>query len=62
MSLSRRDFLKLTGGTAVAGAIGASLSPEEALAKEQELKIKGARFEPVIVNGFPDLNKSGKNT
>lgn len=42
MSLSRRDFLKLTGGTAVAGAIGASLSPEEALAKEQELKIKGA--------------------
>ncbi|KAF0143880.1 MAG: formate dehydrogenase alpha subunit [Nitrospirae bacterium] len=42
MSLSRRDFLKLSGGTAVAGAIGASLSPEEALAKEQELKIKGA--------------------
>jgi len=42
MSLSRRDFLKLSGGTAVAGAIGASLSPEEALAKEQELKTKGA--------------------
>ncbi len=42
MSLSRRDFLKLSGGTAVAGAISVGLSPEEALAKEQELKIKGA--------------------
>ncbi len=42
MAISRRDFLKLSGGTAVAGAIGASLSPEEALAKEQELKTKGA--------------------
>ncbi len=42
MSLSRRDFLKLSGGTAVAGAIGAGLSPEEAFAKEQELRTKGA--------------------
>ena len=42
MAISRRDFLKLSGGTAVAGAIGASLSPEEALAKEQGLKTKGA--------------------
>src|SRR4030066_2451770 len=42
MSLSRRDFLKLAGGTAVAGAIGAGLSPEEAAAKEMELRTKGA--------------------
>jgi len=42
MGLSRRDFLKLTGGTAVAGALAAGLSPEEAEAKEKELRIKGA--------------------
>ncbi len=42
MGLSRRDFLKLTGGTAIAGAVAAGLSPEEAEAKEKELRIKGA--------------------
>jgi formate dehydrogenase major subunit len=42
MGLSRRDFLKLTGGTAVAGAIASGLSPAEAEAKEKELRIKGA--------------------
>ena len=42
MGLSRRDFLKLTGGTAVAGAVAAGLSPGEAEAKENELRIKGA--------------------
>ena len=42
MGLSRRDFLKLSGGTAVAGALAAGLSPEEAEAKEKELRIKGA--------------------
>lgn len=41
MDISRRDFLKLSGGTAVAaGAIG--LTPEEAAAKEFELRTKGA--------------------
>ncbi|MCE5194693.1 MAG: twin-arginine translocation signal domain-containing protein [Nitrospiraceae bacterium] len=43
MSLSRRDFLKLSGGTAVAGAIATGLSPEDAIAKERELKIKGTK-------------------
>jgi formate dehydrogenase major subunit len=43
MGLSRRDFLKLTGGTAVAGTIASGLSPEEAKAKEKELRIKGAK-------------------
>jgi len=43
MSLSRRDFLKLSGGTAVAGAISVGLSPEEALAQEREVRIKGAK-------------------
>ena len=42
MGLSRRDFLKLTGGTAVAGAIASGLSPTEVEAKEKELRIKGA--------------------
>ena len=42
MGLSRRDFLKLTGGTAVAGAVAAGLSPEDATAKEEELRLKGA--------------------
>lgn len=41
MSVSRRDFLKLTGGTLAVGAAGISLSPEEAVA--QELRIKGAK-------------------
>lgn len=41
MDISRRDFLKISGGTAVAaGAIG--LTPEEAAAKELELRTKGA--------------------
>ncbi len=41
MDLSRRDFLKLSGGTAVAaGALG--LTPEEAAAQELELRTKGA--------------------
>ena len=42
MSLSRRDFLKLSGGTAVAGAT-LSLSPQEAEARERENRIKGAK-------------------
>ncbi len=42
MSLSRRDFLKISGGTAVAGTLGSGLVPQDALAAEKELKIKGA--------------------
>ncbi len=42
MSLSRRDFLKLSGGTAVAGAVASGLVPGEASAAEKELKIQGA--------------------
>lgn len=43
MGLSRRDFLKLSGGTAVAGAIGTTLNPKEGTAQELELRIKGAK-------------------
>jgi formate dehydrogenase major subunit len=40
MSVSRRDFLKLTGGTLALSAVDVTLSPEEATARE--LKIKNA--------------------
>jgi formate dehydrogenase major subunit len=43
MSLSRRDFLKLSGGTAVAGTLASGLVPQEASAIEKELKIHGAK-------------------
>jgi formate dehydrogenase major subunit len=42
MSLSRRDFLKLSGGTAVAGTLASGLAPQEAAAAGKELKIQGA--------------------
>ena len=41
MTVSRRDFLKLTGGTLALSTVGVALSPEEAVA--QELRIKGAK-------------------
>jgi formate dehydrogenase major subunit len=41
MTVSRRDFLKLTGGTLALGSVGVTLSPEEAAA--QELRIKNAK-------------------
>jgi formate dehydrogenase major subunit len=43
MSLSRRDFLKLSGGTAVAGAVGVGVTPQEAAAQAEELRIAGAK-------------------
>jgi len=45
MSLSRRDFLKLSGGTVVAGAVaGTALKPDEASADEvKDIRIKGAK-------------------
>lgn len=42
MSLSRRDFLKLSGGTAVAGAVALGATPENASAEVKENRIKGA--------------------
>ncbi len=48
MGLSRRDFLKLSGGTAVAGAVGAGLSAETVLAQEKEIRIKGANVTKTI--------------
>lgn len=42
MSLSRRDFLKFSGGTAVAGTLASGLVPQETSAIEKELKIQGA--------------------
>jgi formate dehydrogenase major subunit len=41
MSVSRRDFLKLTGGTLALSTVGVTLSPEEATARE--LKTKNAK-------------------
>ncbi len=43
MSLSRRDFLKLSGGTAVAGAAALGATPQEASAELKENRIKGAK-------------------
>lgn len=43
MDISRRDFLKLSGGTAIAGAVSVGLSPGEASAQEKELRIKGSK-------------------
>lgn len=42
MGVSRRDFLKLTGGSIALGTVGVSLTPEEAAAKEMALRIEGA--------------------
>src|SRR5208283_3606541 len=43
MKLSRRDFLKISGGTAVAGMVGSGLSSEEASAEKQQFRLKGAK-------------------
>ena len=43
MSISRRDFLKLSGGTAVAGALTAGVDVAEVSAEEKELRTKGAQ-------------------
>lgn len=44
MALTRRDFLKFSGGTAVAGAVAAGITPQDAAAQIQvpEARIKGA--------------------
>lgn len=41
MGLSRRDFLKISGGSFLAGSVGVNLEPARAYARE--LKIKGAK-------------------
>jgi formate dehydrogenase major subunit len=43
MALSRRDFLKLSGGAAVAGTVAAGIPTDEAFAETQEPRIKGAK-------------------
>ncbi len=44
MGISRRDFLKLSGGTAVAGALaGNTIAPAEAAPIAKGLRIKGAK-------------------
>jgi formate dehydrogenase major subunit len=44
MSLSRRNFLKISGGTAAAGVLGADIgSPAEVSPPEKDLRIKGAK-------------------
>lgn len=41
MGVSRRDFLKLSGGTVLVGSLGVNLNPAKAYA--QELRIKNAK-------------------
>jgi len=47
MGISRRDFLKYSGGTAVAGAV-AGLTPETVEARERKNRIKGANVTTTI--------------
>jgi formate dehydrogenase major subunit len=47
MGISRRDFLKYSGGTAVAGTV-VGLSAEETQAREKESRIKGAKTTTTI--------------
>lgn len=47
MGISRRDFLKYSGGTAVAGAV-AGISPGTAEARERKNRIKGAEATTTI--------------
>jgi formate dehydrogenase major subunit len=46
MDVSRRDFLKISGGTLLLGSLEGAVSPEEAHA--QELRIKGAKVTTTI--------------
>ena len=48
MSLSRRDFLKLSGGTAVAGVVAGGISPGLVSGEERDLRIKGAKVTTTI--------------
>jgi formate dehydrogenase major subunit len=43
MGVSRRDFLKLAGGSIALGTAGVALTPEQAAAQEQTLRIEGAK-------------------
>jgi formate dehydrogenase major subunit len=47
MGISRRDFLKYSGGTAIAGTL-TGLTPETADARERENRIKGAKVTTTI--------------
>lgn len=48
MAISRRDFLKLSGGAAVAGTVAAGLAPQDADAAAKELRTKGATVTTTI--------------
>jgi formate dehydrogenase major subunit len=47
MGITRRDFLKYSGGTAVAGAV-TGLTPRESQARERVNRIKGAKVTTTI--------------
>jgi len=47
MGITRRDFLKYSGGTAVAGAV-TGLTPRESKARERVNRIKGAKVTTTI--------------
>jgi len=46
MGISRRDFLKYSGGTALVGAVG--LTPRESRARQKTNRIKGAKVTTTI--------------
>jgi formate dehydrogenase major subunit len=46
MGVSRRDFLKITGGTLLLGSLEGAVSPEDA--QSQELRIKDARITTTV--------------
>jgi len=48
MALSRRDFLKYSGGTAIAGAVANGLVPGEASANERDNRLQGAKMTTTI--------------
>jgi formate dehydrogenase major subunit len=64
--LSRRDFLKLTGATAVAGTTATAVTPGVAGANERENRIKGAKATTTICPycavgcGMVAYSKNGK--
>jgi formate dehydrogenase major subunit len=48
MDLSRRDFLKITGGTAIASTVGLAVEAREADASTTTLRTKGAKATTTI--------------
>ena len=48
MGISRRDFLKYSGGTAIASTVASGLTPGDASANERDNRIKGDKVSTTI--------------